>query len=118
MGNQDRGRAPLEEEPVPPLATINVSEFDIYQTKRNSLFFEVNVSICEPTRLRVISVESVTKQPNQKLQQTKSLALAHLVIDGGLGEKSRFGMFGIMWGRAGVLLDGRARWRTNTRLVT
>jgi hypothetical protein len=69
----------------PPLATINVSEFDIYQTKRKSLFFEGNVSICEPTRLRVSSVESVTKQPNQKLQQTKSLALAHLVIDGGAG---------------------------------
>jgi len=31
------------------------------------------------------SVESVTKQPNQKLQQTKSLALAHLVIDGSAG---------------------------------
>jgi hypothetical protein len=33
----------------PPLATFNVSEFDIYQTKRNSLFFEDNVSICERT---------------------------------------------------------------------
>jgi hypothetical protein len=30
--------------------------------------------------------------PNQKLQQTKSLALAHLVINGGAGWKSRFGM--------------------------
>jgi hypothetical protein len=49
MGIQDQGRAPLEEEPAPPLATINVSEFDIYQTKRKSLFFEGNVSICERT---------------------------------------------------------------------
>jgi hypothetical protein len=45
----------------------------------------LNVSICEPTRLTISSVESVTKQPNQKLQQTKSLALAHLVIDGSAG---------------------------------
>jgi hypothetical protein len=36
-------------------------------------------------RLRVSSVESVTKRPSQKLQQTKSLALAHLVIDRGAG---------------------------------
>jgi hypothetical protein len=79
------GRAPLEEEPASPLATFNVSEFDIYQTKRKSLFSEANASICEPTRLRISSVESVTKQPNQKLQQTKSLALAHLVIDGSAG---------------------------------
>jgi hypothetical protein len=60
----------LEEEPASPLATFNVSEFDIYQTKRKSLFSEANASICEPTRLRISSVESVTKQPNQKLQQT------------------------------------------------
>jgi hypothetical protein len=49
MGFQDRGRAPLEEEPASPLAAFNVSDIDIYQTKRKSLFSEANASICEPT---------------------------------------------------------------------
>ena len=40
MGFQDRGRAPLEEEPASPLAAFNVSDIDIYQTKRKSLFSE------------------------------------------------------------------------------
>jgi hypothetical protein len=38
-------------------------------------------------RLRISSVETVTKRQNHKLQQTKSLALTHLVMDGALGEK-------------------------------
>jgi hypothetical protein len=49
MGFQDRGRAPLEEEPASPLAAFNVSDIDIYQKKRKSLFSEANASICEPT---------------------------------------------------------------------
>jgi hypothetical protein len=30
----------------PPLATFNVSDIDIYQIKRKSLFSEANASIC------------------------------------------------------------------------
>jgi hypothetical protein len=46
MGFQDRGRALGRT--GPPLATFNVSDIDIYQTKRKSLFPEANASICEP----------------------------------------------------------------------
>jgi hypothetical protein len=42
-------------------------------------------------------------QPNQKLQQTKSLALAHLVIDGTLGED-----LGSL--RASLIGEGPAQW--------
>jgi hypothetical protein len=43
------GPGSLEEEPASPLAAFNVSDIDIYQTKRKSLFSEANASICEPT---------------------------------------------------------------------
>jgi hypothetical protein len=45
-----------------------------------------NITLVQKSaRLRISSVESVTSGPSQKLQQTKSLALTHLAIDGCAG---------------------------------